>query len=140
MNKHASSLRFADARLRTGVRLHYAEQGHPNAHPIILLHGYTDSWFSFSRVLPLLPPSYRVYVPDQRSERPASGYEMQDLADDTLAFMDAMRVARATLVGHSMGSLVAQQIALAAPSRVTRRGPPSHGPRQTFEALANIDY
>jgi non-heme chloroperoxidase len=121
---HAPPLRFADVRLTTGVRLRYAEQGDPAGPPIILLHGYSDSWFSFSRVLPLFPARYRIYALDQRghgdSERPASGYTMRELAADVLAFMDAKGLARATLVGHSMGSMVAQQVALAAPERVAR--------------------
>jgi non-heme chloroperoxidase len=45
---------------------------------------------------------------------------MRDLAADVVAFMDATGIARATVVGHSMGSFVAQQVALAAPARVER--------------------
>lgn len=44
---------------------------------------------------------------------------MRDLAADVLAFMDAKQIVRATIVGHSMGSYVAQQVALAAPRRVS---------------------
>ena len=33
---------------------------------VLMLHGYTDSWFSFSRVLPLMPADLRIIVPDQR--------------------------------------------------------------------------
>jgi len=47
-----SELELATMRLATGVRLHYADQGDPNGEAVILLHGYSDSWFSFSRVLP----------------------------------------------------------------------------------------
>jgi hypothetical protein len=36
--------------------LHYAEQGDQTGEAIIFLHGYSDSWYSFSRVLPLLSP------------------------------------------------------------------------------------
>jgi pimeloyl-ACP methyl ester carboxylesterase len=122
--KQAPPLRFADAQLTTGVRLRYAEGGDPGGHPIILLHGYTDSWFSFSRVLPYLGSRYRVYVLDQRghgdSERPASGYTLPDFAADVIAFMSAKGLTRATLIGHSMGSFVAQQVALTAPERVER--------------------
>jgi non-heme chloroperoxidase len=122
--KDATSLRFADAQLATGVRLHYAEQGDSARHPIILLHGYTDSWFSYSRVLPSLSSAYHTYALSQRghgdSERPASGYTMPDLAADAVAFMDVMGLPQATLVGHSMGSLVALQVALDAPGRVAR--------------------
>jgi non-heme chloroperoxidase len=118
------SLRFADLRLPTGVRLHYAEQGDAAGPAVIMLHGYSDSWFSFSRILPLFPASYRVYALDQRghgdSEQPAGGYAPHDLAADVIAFMDAKGIERATVVGHSMGSLVAQQVALAAPERVQR--------------------
>jgi pimeloyl-ACP methyl ester carboxylesterase len=67
---------------------------------------------------------YHVYALDLRghgdSDRPASGYTMRDLAADVIAFMDAKRVRRATVVGHSMGSFVAQQVTLAAPDRVAR--------------------
>jgi non-heme chloroperoxidase len=45
---------------------------------------------------------------------------MRDLAGDVLALMDALDIERATLVGHSMGSFVAQQVALASPRRVER--------------------
>ena len=121
---HPLPLRFADAQLTTGIRIRYAEQGDPRGHPVILLHGYSDSWFSFSRVLPLLSPTYHVYALDLRghggSDRPDGGYHMRDLAADVLAFMDAERLARVTVVGHSMGSIVAQQLALAAPERIAR--------------------
>src|ERR1051325_9988457 len=117
----------------TGLRLHYAEQGDSSGHPMILLHGYTDSWFSYSRVLASLSSTYHTYALDQRghgdSERPASGYTMADFAAAAVAFMDAMGLPQATLVGHSMGSLVAQEVALAAPERVARLiliGPATH--------------
>jgi pimeloyl-ACP methyl ester carboxylesterase/tetratricopeptide (TPR) repeat protein len=120
----APPLRFADVRLKTGVRLRYAEQGAAGAPALILLHGYTDSSFSFSRVMPALGAKYHVYALDQRghgdSERPASGYAVTDFAADVLAFMDAKGLKRATVIGHSMGSFVAQQVAAAAPERVER--------------------
>ena len=117
-------LRFGETLLATGVRLHYAEQGEPGGPPMILLHGLTDSWFSYSRVLPGLPDSYHIFALDLRghgdSDRPAHGYMMSDFAADVISFMDTMELPSATLVGHSMGSLIAQQVALAAPRRVAR--------------------
>lgn len=91
---------------------------------MVLLHGYTDSSFSYSRVLPLIDAKYRVFVLDQRghgkSEKPEKGYLLTDFAADVSAFMDAKGIKQATIVGHSMGSLVAQQIAVSAPERVER--------------------
>jgi pimeloyl-ACP methyl ester carboxylesterase/Tfp pilus assembly protein PilF len=120
----ASDVRFSNVALRTGVRLRYAYQGDPSGEPVILLHGYTDSWLSYSTVLPLLDRKYRVYVLDQRghgeSDRPAGAYAFQQFAGDVLAFMDVMSINKATIVGHSMGSFVAQHVAVAAPERVKR--------------------
>jgi non-heme chloroperoxidase len=115
-------LRFADVRLSTGVRLRYLVQGDPAGRPVILIHGITDSWFSFSRVLPEISTAHRVYALDLRghgdSDRPANGYTPQHMAADVIAFMDALGIRRAVLVGHSMGSFVAQQAALSAPERM----------------------
>jgi non-heme chloroperoxidase len=124
MTIFTDTVRFAEAYLRTGVRLHYAATGEPGRPALVLLHGYSDSWFSYSQSLPALAESFHCFAPSQRghgdSDRPADGYTMQDLAADVVAFMDALGIARATLVGHSMGSLVAQQVALDAPERVER--------------------
>jgi pimeloyl-ACP methyl ester carboxylesterase len=124
MNATTSGVRFGDVALRTGVRLHYAESGPAGGEAVLFLHGYTDSWYSFSPVLPLLPPSCHAFALDQRghgdSERPAGGYAMADFAADAAAFLDAVGVRRATVVGHSMGSFVAQKLALDYPERVDR--------------------
>jgi len=116
--------RFGEVQLSTGIRMHYAEQGESRGEPIILLHGYSDSWFSFSKVLTPLARESRVYALDLRghgkTDKPAAGYHMRDLAADVVAFMDAKRIDRATVIGHSMGGFVAQQVALAAPKRVSR--------------------
>jgi non-heme chloroperoxidase len=115
---------LAEIHLPSGVRLHYAEQGDPFGRPVILLHGYSDSWFSFSRVMPLMSAKNRVFAIDLRghgeSDRPATGYAMSDMAADVIEFMIAKGLGKATVVGHSMGSFVAQQVALAAPERVER--------------------
>jgi non-heme chloroperoxidase len=124
MQQEVPQLRFATTRLATGPLLHYAEQGDPDGAPIIFLPAYTDSWFSFSRVLPLLPARYHAYAVDQRghgdSERPECCYTVADLAADVVAFLDAVGTQRATLVGHSGSCLVARRVAEAHPERVDR--------------------
>jgi non-heme chloroperoxidase len=124
MQQEVPELRFATTRLASGPRVHYAEQGDPGGEPIVFLPAYTDSWFSYSRVLPLLPPRYHAYAVDQRghgdSDRPACCYTVEDFAADTVAFLDVVGVGRATLVGHSGSCLVARRVAEAHPERVAR--------------------
>jgi len=124
MQQEVPQLRFATTRLGSGPRVHYAEQGDPGGAPIIFLPAYTDSWFSYSRVLPLLPGRYHAYALDQRghgdSERPECCYTVEDFAGDVVAFLDAVGAERASLVGHSGSCLVARRVAEAHPERVAR--------------------
>lgn len=110
--------------LRTGVRMHYVEKGRGDGKVIIFLHGYTDSWRSFERNLPLVSDKFHVYAIDQRghgdSSKPACCYTAADFAADLEAFMDALKIRKATIVGHSMGSLNAHKFAIEYPSRVER--------------------
>jgi non-heme chloroperoxidase len=110
--------------LSTGVRLHYAERGDPRGEAIVFLHGYSDSWFSFSRVLPLLSPSYHAFALTQRghgdSDKPECCYTPSDFAADVDAFMEALGIEEATLVGASTGALFAQRATLSYPQRFSR--------------------
>jgi pimeloyl-ACP methyl ester carboxylesterase len=123
-DRPSDPFRFGVARLQDGPLIRYTEQGDPTGEPIVLLHGYTDSWYSFSRLLPLLPGGYHIFAIDQRghgcSERPLDGYTVDHFAADVDAFMEAVGVRRATLVGHSMGSMVARRVAERYPDRVSR--------------------
>lgn len=104
------------------VRLEYAEQGDPSGVPVVLLHGITDSWRSFERVLPHLPGSIHALALSQRghgdSDRPASGYRPRDFAADLRSFVDGLGLGPAVIAGHSMGSSIAQRFAIDHPERV----------------------
>ncbi|HEX2116613.1 MAG TPA: alpha/beta hydrolase [Alphaproteobacteria bacterium] len=108
--------------LQGGVRLSYVETGNPGGPPVILLHGYTDSLRSFDLLLPHLPASYRVVALSQRghgdASRPPHGYRPRDFAADLAAFMDALGIQSAVIVGHSMGSQVALRFAIGHAARV----------------------
>src|SRR5688572_27380162 len=83
-------------KLPSGIRLEYAEQGSASGVPVIFLHGYTDSWQSFSQVLPLLPESIHAYMLSQRghgnSDRPENGYSPEDFAMDIADFMQELKI------------------------------------------------
>ena len=122
--RRSNEVEFATARLSTGPRLRYAERGDREGEAIVFLHAYVDSWFTFSRVLPLLSPQFHAFAPDQRghgdSDKPDCCYTADDFAADVDAFMEAVGIDRATLVGDSSGGLIAQRMALDYPRRVSR--------------------
>jgi non-heme chloroperoxidase len=112
--------------IRTGVTMRYVESGPAEApEVVVLLHGWPDSRFSFSRVTPALAAAgHRTLAVDQRgfgdSSRPSTGYRIEDLADDAAAFLDALDLPAVTLVGHSMGTFVARRVTQLHPDRVRR--------------------
>jgi pimeloyl-ACP methyl ester carboxylesterase len=120
---HADSVRVRRLRLTTGVELEFAERGRTDGQPVLFLHGFPDSRVSFERVVAVLPPDIRAIVLTQRghgdSDHPSCCYRMTDLAGDAVALLDALGIQRAAVVGHSVGSFVAQRMAIDNPERVS---------------------
>lgn len=119
-----SKLRYSDVTLPGGLRLRVAESGPRDGYPVLMLHGITDSSFSFSRIVDLLPPDWHLIMPDQRghgeSDRPASGYTIEHYASDAIALLKEIGASSAMVVGHSLGSAVAQRVAARHSGRVHR--------------------
>jgi non-heme chloroperoxidase len=107
--------------LSTGVTVPYLEQGDPDGLPVVLLHGYSDSLRSYELLLPQLPDTIHAFAYTQRghagASKPRSGYHLSDYVADAAAFMDAMGIEVAVVVGHSGGSYTAQRFALDHPDR-----------------------
>jgi non-heme chloroperoxidase len=114
----------AQIKLPSGVTLHYVVQGSADGQPLVLLHGIGDSWRSFELVLPHIPDAYRVLAISMRghgwSDAPASGYLLRDYAADISAFIEQLNLRNVTLVGHSLGSFVAQAVAVEDRGRLAR--------------------
>jgi pimeloyl-ACP methyl ester carboxylesterase len=108
--------------LPTGVTIQYAERGSARGVPIVFLHGVTDSWRSFDGVLERLPSDVRAFAITQRghghSSKPDGEYRYAALSADVRAFMDALELPAAVIVGHSMGGMIAQRFAIDHPDRV----------------------
>lgn len=106
-----------------GVRFHYRDQG--AGEPIVLLHGLTANLFVWDewarrlsehlRVIRLDLPGHGLTGPD-----PKDRYDWRQIAGSVVRFLDELGVARATLVGNSLGGAIAWQIAARHPERVDR--------------------
>jgi 3-oxoadipate enol-lactonase len=102
------------------ITLRYLDVGQGT--PVVLIHGLAGDYSAWLAQIEALRKDYRVIAFDNRGagrstqiDEPVS---TADLADDTLALMDYLDVARAHVVGRSMGGAVAQHMALKAPQRV----------------------
>jgi len=89
---------------------------------VLLLHAWVESSACFDRLLQAVPPTLRIFAMDQRghgdADKPADGYALVNFADDIEAFMDAVGLRSAVLLGSSSGGYVAQQVAVQVPDRV----------------------
>ena len=106
---------------RDGTRLYYEEVGHGT--PVIFVHEYAGDYRTwepqmrhFSRLHRCITYSQRGYPP---SDVPTDGARYsQDIArDDVIALMDAFKIDKAHVVGHSMGAYTALHVGLHAPAR-----------------------
>ncbi|WP_196250742.1 alpha/beta fold hydrolase [Cellulomonas sp. JZ18] len=106
-----------------GVTLSYQLHGPAEAPVLVLLHGMgaASDGSSWRDVVPLLAGDHRLVVPDLRghgaSSRPGS-YTLDEMADDVARLLDLLGVRDATVVGHSMGGVVAVVLAQARPDLV----------------------
>jgi esterase len=108
-----------------GLRLHYTEWGDSAAPPVVMLHGITGHARTWDDEARALSARYRVLALDQRghgdsARAPDGDYTTATLADDLVAFLDALGLARVRLVGLSMGGRVAIAFAGRQPARVER--------------------
>jgi pimeloyl-ACP methyl ester carboxylesterase len=123
-------------RLSTGVRMSYFDLGAARGTVLILLHTDTTGaieWTWTVAALLRMDPQLHIYALDQRGagatglpdtarcwSTPNMCITDADRAADLLAFMNAKRIPRATLVGHAMGAAAARLVALDHPERVER--------------------
>ena len=133
------------------VSLAIAEVG-AGQRPLLLVHGFTGAKEDFTPWLePLAAAGWHAVAPDLRghglSSKPAaeSAYSFELMADDVLGLADALGWDRFVLLGHSMGGMVVQFLALAAPSRLdglilmdTAHGPLTHLDPDLIQAAVSI--
>ena len=120
--------------LSTGITMKYIETGNAEGAPLILLHGLTDTGRSFQLMIEELTRTnkdLRIIAPDLRGHgetsmpdesacaaAPEQCFTIVDFASDIIALMDQKSITKAYVVGHSMGSVIAQELALNYAERV----------------------
>ncbi|GGC62298.1 alpha/beta fold hydrolase [Undibacterium terreum] len=105
-----------------GVQLHYQISG--KGSPVVLIHGYTDTGYMWTPVMPDLAKNHTVIVPDLRgagqSEKAAGGYDKKTMAQDIHALVKSLGYQHATIVGHDIGLMVAYAYAAQYPQETDR--------------------
>ena len=103
-----------------GVRHHYISKG--EGPPVVLLHGLGGSLHFWYAVTENLSLHHHVVAVDLRGHGRTGGHDsalsVQGWAADVEALLGALELPAVTLVGHSLGSLVAQQLCVARPEAV----------------------
>jgi 3-oxoadipate enol-lactonase len=101
-----------------------AWESHGDGAPLLLIQGIGYARWSWEPIVPGLAERYRVLTFDNRgigeSDKPAGPYSARMMADDALQVLDEAGVERAHVLGASLGGMIAQELAVAAPERVDK--------------------
>jgi pimeloyl-ACP methyl ester carboxylesterase len=110
--------------LSDGETLAYIDMGNPTGRPVVLIHGYTDNARDWVPLIPYLSKNDRLILVDIRghgqSSKPECCYSRLDFAYDIKLLMDGLGVQKADIVGHSLGSIIAQTFAEYWPEKTNR--------------------
>lgn len=105
-----------------GVSLHYVMGGVGD--PVVLLHGWPQTWYAWHKIMPALAQRYTVIAPDLRglgdSSKPEGGYDKRTVAEDIYQLVNSLGFQQINLVGHDIGGMVAYAYAAAHPEDVQR--------------------
>ena len=112
------------AHLQNGEALAYIDMGNPTGTPVLLIHGYTDNARDWVPMLPYMSADFRLILVDLRghgnSGKPDCCYTRFDFAYDIVLLLDQLKIQKADIVGHSLGSIIGQTVAEFWPQRTDR--------------------
>ena len=114
---------FTSRYVDTGqLRLHAVTGG--QGPPLLLVHGWPQTWYQWRLVMPALARDFQVVAVDQRaiglSDKPEDGYDTATLAGDLVALMDILGHQRFAMVGFDTGMLISYALAADHPDLVER--------------------
>jgi pimeloyl-ACP methyl ester carboxylesterase len=112
------------AHLENGEALAYIDMGNPAGMPVVLIHGYSDNARDWVPMLPFVSQDFRLILVDLRghgkSSKPDCCYTRFDFAYDIVLLLDQLKIQKADVVGHSLGSIIGQTLAEFWPERIDR--------------------
>src|SRR3989338_3131606 len=107
-----------------GVKIHYVQQGKPNRQVVLLLHGWSSSWYAMSPLMPLLSARFSciaVDLPGYGESPPLKErHTIPGYADLLAKMIEHISNGPVVLVGHSMGGMIGGHLALRHPVLVER--------------------
>ena len=110
------------AAIANGVKIHYVRAGRGD--PVVLLHGWPQTWYMWRKVIPVLAEHYTVIAPDLRgfgqSGKPIGGYDKRTVAEDIYQLVQQLGFDSVSLVGHDLGGPTAYAYACAHREEVRR--------------------
>jgi pimeloyl-ACP methyl ester carboxylesterase len=105
-----------------GTTLHYVAGGAGD--PLVLLHGWSETWYTWHKVMPALARRRRVVAVDLRgiggSGKLATGYDKTTMAEDVYELIRHLGYQRADIAGQDVGAMVAFSLAVNHPEAVHR--------------------
>jgi pimeloyl-ACP methyl ester carboxylesterase len=105
-----------------GIQIHYVIGGQGD--PVVLLHGWPQTWYEWRHVMPALAKNYTVIVPDLRglgdSSKSVTGYDGKTTAEDIYQLVSQLGFKKILLVAHDIGAQTAYSYAAAHPNNVTK--------------------
>src|SRR5205809_4587459 len=106
-----------------GLDLHYLDWGNVGAPPVVCVHGYTSSAEAFNALARQFHDRFHIVAPDVRGHgesawSPDSAYQYRDQVADLAGLVDQLGLARFTLIGTSMGGIIAMAFAAAHAARL----------------------
>ena len=124
-----------------GINLNVNIKG--NGHPLVIIHGIGGDHSQLENVISQFANEFKTIALDCRghgeSDKP-DNYSLQDHVSDILGIIDHFQIETASLLGVSMGSYIAQGVAIAAPERIDKlilTVPKSNGLTSSFQRLMN---